>query len=253
MEGDCDGRSQRLDPTQLGGPDQDGVLQPLELAGHASMQLWWADLDQAHRYASEGCLSREEVQHSDRFRQEVLTLRYRAGRVLLRRLLASKLGCAPDAVRLETGTLGKPHLAGDRSLQFNLSHSAQYALFGLAEGTPLGVDIEVNDRAFDDLDATAATCFTSAELLQLRAHPASERYAAFLRGWTRKEACLKAIGTGLSVEPCSFEAGLETTPRQVRFELDTGPCWVTVQSLACVPALTAAVAWLHHDSLPHAR
>lgn len=252
MEADCEGRSQWLDPTQSGGPGPAGVLQPIEFAGHNGLQLWWADLDRAHCRAMEGCLSSEEVQQSRRFRQEISAVRYRASRVLLRRLLASRLGCSPAAVLLETGSRGKPHLSGDMSLHFNLSHSAQFALFGLAEGAPVGVDIEVNDRVFDDLEATATTCFSSAELVHLRSHTASARYAAFLRGWTRKEACLKAIGTGLSVEPASFEAGLETSPRKVGIELGSGRCWVTVQSLSCVPMFTAAVAWLHPESLPHA-
>jgi len=44
-----------------------------------------------------------------------------------------------------------------------------------------------------------------------------ERPAAFLRAWTRKEAWLKALGTGLAREPDTVEAGLHAAaPERMR-------------------------------------
>ena len=46
------------------------------------------------------------------------------------------------------------------------------------------------------------------------------RDRAFLACWTRKEACLKAVGTGLGIDTRSFEAGLEEDAREVRLPLE---------------------------------
>jgi len=41
-----------------------------------------------------------------------------------------------------------------------------------------------------------------------RCASAEARSRAFLVGWTRKEACLKAVGAGLLLDTRTFEAGL---------------------------------------------
>ncbi len=50
--------------------------------------------------------------------------------------------------------------------------------------------------------------------------PSEQRDRAFLVGWTRKEACLKAVGTGLGIDTRSFEAGLEEDARRSPAALD---------------------------------
>ncbi len=54
----------------------------------------------------------------------------------------------------------------------------------------------------------AARVFCEAERRELDATEPSIRSLAFLRGWTRKEACLKALGSGLGIAPESVEVGL---------------------------------------------
>jgi len=85
----------------------------------------------------------------------------------------------------------------------------------------IGVDIEVLHR-IDDLEALSERCFTPAEQHELDrcADDPGARDLLFLHGWTRKEACLKAVGSGLSLEPASFEAGLSPAARDVRLEWD---------------------------------
>ncbi len=42
------------------------------------------------------------------------------------------------------------------------------------------------------------------------------RDRAFLRCWTRKEACMKATGLGLSLAPSSFECGAQAVLARVQ-------------------------------------
>ena len=80
---------------------------------------------------------------------------------------------------------------------FNLSHSESKGLAAVSRGARVGVDIEFarEGRAFTDI---ADRFFSQAESAELRALPPEARPTAFYRAWTRKEAYLKAWGTGLS-------------------------------------------------------
>jgi 4'-phosphopantetheinyl transferase len=73
-----------------------------------------------------------------------------------------------------------------------------------------------------DAAALAADYFTAAEQRALASLPPERRDRAFLVGWTRKEACLKAVGTGLGIDTRSFEAGLDedADAREVRLPLE---------------------------------
>src|SRR5205085_12445924 len=117
--------------------------------------------------------------------------------------------------------VGKPWLADEAGWAFSLSHCGDVAAIAVTQQGAIGVDLEV-ERDMPDALALAALNFTPSECEQLRALPGSERDAAFLRCWTRKEACLKAIGSGLSIAPCSFEAGTGATRDHVVVPTDGG-------------------------------
>lgn len=225
------------------------VLQPLGSGAHDGLKLWWVDLDQHPDFASSNWLSPAELARAGRFRFERDAARYKTGRALLRGVLAAHLGCTPSAVSIDTGEHGKPFVVGGSGLHFNLSHSANLALLGLGECLPIGVDVESPAHVFEDFESTARVCFTQAELVELQTYPAAQRFAAFLRGWTRKEACLKAIGTGLSVEPTRVDAGLGTARREVSVVLDSGTCRLSVESITERDAFAGAFALVHPDSV----
>ena len=95
-------------------------------------------------------------------------------------------------------------------------------MISVAEGVPIGVDVELQ-RAVPDALALAARNFTPAEYADLRSLEGPERDVAFLRCWTRKEACLKAIGCGLSIEPRLVEVGQTPGRSRARIPTATGP------------------------------
>jgi len=117
-----------------------------------------------------------------------------ATRVALRRILGGLLGLAPEAVSLVLAPGGKPVLA-DGALEFNHAHTDGLALVAAAPaGRPVGIDVEKRGR-HADFRAVAARFFTPGERIFLEAEETEERFLAL---WSRKEAVLKAAGTGLA-------------------------------------------------------
>lgn len=159
----------------------------INLAAPLDAQAWLACSPPEHARAS-------------RFRFERDARRYRAAHAAMRPLLAQALGVEASSVQWREGPHGKPHLLGHPGWHFNLSHSGDWALLGLSQGRPIGVDIECPQRTMD-LSDLAGAHFTAAEQAALTGLPSDQQLCAFLRTWSRKEACLKALGTGLSVAP----------------------------------------------------
>ena len=142
-------------------------------------------------------LSPDEAQAAKRIVVEEKRDWKASARAHLRRILARYLATPPQNVRFAYGEHGKPMLAEGGEPRFNLSHSESRGLAAVSRGARIGVDVEGarEGRAFTDI---ADRFFSQAESAELRALPPEARPAAFYRAWTRKEAYLKAWGTGLS-------------------------------------------------------
>lgn len=128
-------------------------------------------------------------------------------RAALRAILGSELGCRRE--ELEFGTsyyekpfaivLGKPH-----PISFNVSHSGKNGIIAFSPEGRLGVDVEdVAPRKNMELLAEAA--FTTSEQAALGSVDGAEKLRLFFRIWTIKEALIKAVGMGLSLDMSSFE------------------------------------------------
>ena len=120
-----------------------------------------------------------------------------AARAHLRRILARYLDTDPRDVSFSYGEHGKPMLSDHTEPGFNLSHSRWGGLAAVLRGARIGVDLEFT-RGGPAFMKLAERFFSSAESAGLRALSADTRPTAFYRAWTRKEAYLKAWGTGLS-------------------------------------------------------
>jgi 4'-phosphopantetheinyl transferase len=142
-------------------------------------------------------LTPDEAQTVRRIVVEEKRDRKASARAHLRRILARYVGIAPQDVRLTYGEHGKPMLAEHDELRFNLSDSESVGIAAVSWGARIGIDIEFarEGRSFTDI---ADRFFSQTESAALRALPSHDRPAAFYRAWTRKEAYLKAWGTGLS-------------------------------------------------------
>lgn len=147
--------------------------------------------------ADNSVLNAEELDRANRFHFPVHRRRFVAGRAALRRVLGRWLGMEVERVPLASAAHGKPLVAGYAKLQFSVSHSEDVAALALSWDTPIGVDVE-RVRSLSDMDAMSHTIFNPEEQAQLRMADGAINVERFYWGWTRKEACLKAIGVGLS-------------------------------------------------------
>lgn len=192
------------------------LLQPIPSISRVALsgipddiQIWSIDL-----LASDGdsavlnrVLDNTERARAARFKGPHLTRRFVVSRSALRILLAKKLAIAPQSVHFQYGPHGKPALADDLAssgITFNLSHSGDAALIGIAHNRQIGVDVESALRTVE-IDAVSQRFFAPAEYAWLQSLPEDQRQQAFYRCWTAKESYLKARGDGLSVDLTSFE------------------------------------------------
>ena len=183
-----------------------------------AIALWLYPLDCSsdESRAFERTLSPAEIERADRFGTPALRARWVAGRATLRRLLGTALGVDPAAVPLRRGTRGRPEVAAEHALDFNVSHTDNVALIGIAAGLPrgarIGVDVEREDRAVN-ADGLARKFMTARERAAMAPLDEQARRRQFLRLWTCKEAMSKATGDALSAPFRDIDVGLDDSPR----------------------------------------
>ena len=164
---------------------------------------------------------------------------------ILRRVLGTVSGENPARLRFRQGLRGKPYLVdAPPGLQFNLSHTDGFCVVGVTRGAAIGVDVE-RVRATDDMGQLVRQCFSAAEQREFDSLPQADRCRAFFKGWTRKEAFIKAIGDGLSYPLESFDVSIAPEAPARLLAIGGSPAaaaaW-TVDALEPVPDVQAAVA-----------
>lgn len=168
---------------------------------YSEVHVWQACLDHPllclQRLAD--TLSSGERDRANKFRFKRDRDRFVAGRGFLRVLLGAYSGKPPDYICFRYGLHGKPELEEEPStdtLHFNLSHSEEVALYVVARGRRVGIDVE-KVQHITEAKEIAEHLFSAKENATLDALPASKKQKAFLDLWVRKEAYGKAFGSGL--------------------------------------------------------
>jgi 4'-phosphopantetheinyl transferase len=213
------------------------------------IHVWQAALDREENFLrqAEATLSPEEKARADRFHFANDRNRFVAARGLLRELLGRYLQQAPAALEFSYGQHGKPALSereASSGLCFNLSHSAGLAVYAIAKGRNLGIDVEhvQPESAGDDI---AQHYFSARELSDLRTLPPEARVAGFFHCWTRKEAYLKATGMGLQIPLDSFSVSL-SPEKPAQFLGGVDPRW----HMAALRPADGYVAAVVYDGAP---
>lgn len=198
------------------------------------------DRDDRALAADRALLSAAERAHADR--GTALVGRHRTAlRAELRRLVGEVLGMPPADVPLRAGTHGRPELDVPGT-DVSCSRSDGRGLVALSLTGRLGIDLERITPWHDDvLDEGWLSPGERAALRDL--DPASRALAA-ARCWSRKEALLKGIGTGLTDAMADLEVGVDDRCVAVGG-------W-SVGSLPAPPGTVAGIATLPDRPLPSA-
>jgi 4'-phosphopantetheinyl transferase len=202
----------------------------------ADLKIWAVNLDCASGDIS--LLSTSERVRAARLKRPRDRERSLQAHCAIRRILANELERDPRHLEFDTTAGGKPFLSRpSQDLQFNLSHSGRHGLIGVANDRSVGVDIEVR-RPISDLLGVVPEVATPREAKLLKHLPTGQVHFAFFELWTRKEAVLKALGRGFSIDPRELEVGIGPGRSYVNFD---GRIW-TVESLAISSSVAAAAA-----------
>ncbi|MEM8613210.1 MAG: 4'-phosphopantetheinyl transferase superfamily protein [Cyanobacteria bacterium P01_H01_bin.105] len=156
-------------------------------------------------------LSEDELSRLHRYRFAVDQRKFSVARRSLRQILAGYSQIPPASLIFDYGPYGKPCLRNHDGLQFNLSHSGEYALCGVARQT-VGIDIE-QLRSMERLDGLIKRCLAPSEQQAISSVSSVQLSSAFLKYWTCKEAYLKATGQGISESLAAIEIDLAAIPR----------------------------------------
>jgi 4'-phosphopantetheinyl transferase len=142
---------------------------------------------------SAGLLDAGDLQQEKLWRNAQGRTSFRAGRTLARRAL-SELDSgvrAPSHWTFQSGLNGRPQVEDFPDISFNISHSGDGVAFAASFDMEVGVDIEPLKSAAEI--GVIADVLTPREICWLNGFDASERPAQFLKLWTMKEACAKAL------------------------------------------------------------
>jgi 4'-phosphopantetheinyl transferase len=191
-------------------------------------------------------LSEQEQRRAAGFVRDYERLTYLSAHISLRRVLSAYTGIAPGELPLARepcscgrggGQHGRPVLAGSRPLvQFSLSHSHGVVLIAVARER-VGVDVQRVPSA-----RTTERCIPELhprEQAELNALPDEDRPLAFGELWSRKEAYLKGLGSGLTRSPALDDLGRNSD----------GPQGWQVRNVPSCPVHVAAAALLSPDPM----
>jgi len=157
----------------------------------------------------------------------------------LRSILAKLTGRSPESLRIEKTGQGKPYVQALDSIGFNISHSKAHSLIALSRSGAIGCDIE--DRfGDDDVSQTGPLILHALEIEAMDRLAAPDRQEAFRRYWVRKEAILKAAGSGFLSDPRQLLTGLDD--RHAKWTAQEGPPFVIHNQLieaGCVAAVAS--------------
>ncbi|MFF4567459.1 4'-phosphopantetheinyl transferase family protein [Streptomyces sp. NPDC001435] len=213
------------------------------------VQVWWWRTTSSDPAGDTAVLSSAERERAARIKDPERAAAFVTGRTVVRGLLGEVLGVQPQSVPLGRAPCpdcgdrehGPPALLSPGTPpRISLSHTAGHGLLAVAR-FPVGVDLE--QRRPLDLATVGGKALTARERAVLAAAPAADHSALFFRCWTRKEAVLKAVGTGI-VKPLDE---LDVRPEQPGHALVTAGlpgrerAWL-IRDLALPAPLVAAVA-----------
>ncbi|MCL6494722.1 MAG: 4'-phosphopantetheinyl transferase superfamily protein [Ignavibacterium sp.] len=142
------------------------------------------------------------LEYSNRFVREEDRRRSIMTQYFLRKFLSYYLQVDFDKVAISYSKSGKPYLNDkiNSNLKFNYSHSGDYIVYAFTTDNEIGIDIE-KIKDIPEIDELSRTHFSDEEqLIYFELKNPEEKKRLFYKIWTRKEALLKAEGSGITID-----------------------------------------------------
>ena len=189
-------------------------------------------------------LAADERARLERTFHDIDRRRFLLGRAMARTFAGRIAGLAPHRCTIITGDNGQPRLDHEGAPFFSISHAGDWVVVAVRKNGAVGVDLEPADR---DVDFETIARFLGARDQTLIHAVAPDRRALrALALWTRKEACGKALGQGLRVDPDTIEPVAEADrPLAVVAQTEEGrPADLFVWSPRLLEGHILSIAWV---------
>ena len=125
---------------------------------------------------------------------------YTKCRNVLRKTLATWLGCEPKKLNITCSEYGKPYLEHSQKIEFNITHTKGLAAIAFSKTFTIGIDTENTEREVN-LVHLSEKVFNEKERFLINSEKPHNQKKMFFRLWTSKEAFLKNTGLGLRLDP----------------------------------------------------
>lgn len=149
--------------------------------------------------------------------------RYLLAHFACREILSSYLDLTAKDIVYIKNQHGKPELNHGQSFSFNMSHSHNMAVIAVSKSSKVGVDVEYLDRK-PSWEKIAKRFFSKEEVKLLFKQPNNKQETTFFQIWTRKEAFIKALGTGFATPLSTFDTSITGTINRLD-NTDTTDVW----------------------------
>ncbi len=178
------------------------------------IHLWLAPLESISSCIGflQHTLAPDEKERAGRFRYTKDRNYYIVVRGMLRNILSRYINISPEQIQFRYNDYGKPYLNplhNKAKLQFNMSHSSGFALYGIVHDDEIGIDIE-RISSIPEIDKLMDDYLTGEEKTRFHVLALNERTEKFFRYWTLKEAFIKAKGCGLALSMSQVEVQEES-------------------------------------------
>jgi 4'-phosphopantetheinyl transferase len=183
------------------------------------IHVWYLDLNLfAHKIDQlQKILCEEELRKAFQFRFEKHQNRFIITRGVLKIILSKYIDIEPEKIEFVYTQKGKPSFvtnSNEQSIEFNVSHSSDLALYAIAKETRIGIDVE-KIKGNRELESIAKRFFCPREYQFISSLKDQEKEIAFYQAWTSKEAYLKATGEGLAGGLDAIELDLASKDRKI--------------------------------------
>ncbi|MGZ4122507.1 MAG: 4'-phosphopantetheinyl transferase family protein [Tumebacillaceae bacterium] len=181
------------------------------------IQIYWVKIpesvDMTQLASRLDILNEEEQGVYDRYRVDFKKVEFLIGRLLLKNQLAERLQIDPQTIQFDKNQYGKLLLedryydAAPQKVHFNLSHTDKMIVCAFTTRGEVGIDVEYAEK---NHLSVMPSVYVPHEIAHVEAQPTqADQLREFYLLWTRKEAYIKAIGTGFSLSPLTFTVPLE--------------------------------------------